>query len=85
MKFSQLLTDLFVHDWWALILGFEKDAAGNENDNKPASQAKWVGELMVEQQVRALPRSMEQLGRCYDSREFWAKFELIPTRTSSLG
>lgn len=85
MIFFQLLTDLVVHDWWALILGFEKDAAANENYEGTASQVKWIGELMTEQQVRALPRSMEQLGRCYDSREFWATFELMPTRTSSLG
>jgi hypothetical protein len=78
-----MLTDLVVHDWWALILGFAReDEAENANEQRVNSQVKWVGELMIEEKVRALPRSMEQLGRCYDSREFWATFELMPARSS---
>lgn len=79
----QLLTDLVVHDWWALVLGFARD--NEENENETDSPVRWVGELMAEQEVKALPRSMETLGRCYDSREFWATFELMPTRTSIVG
>jgi hypothetical protein len=30
--------------------------------------------------VRALPRGMEVLGRCYDTREFWEAFGLVPSK-----
>jgi hypothetical protein len=70
-----------------MILGFARDDEENDNDNEniTISQIKWIGELIDEHQVRALPRSMEQLGRCYDSREFWATFELMPVRTFTTG
>ena len=76
-----MLTDMVVYDWWELILGFggELDSQ-NQNDERARKQLKWVGELMRENDVRALPRSMEQLGRCYDTREFWKTFGLMPTR-----
>lgn len=76
-----MLTDGFVHDWWALFAGWaepvSEDAGG---EVQPTDQAKWVAELMVEEGVRALPRSMEALGRCYDSREFWKTFGLVPLK-----
>ncbi|KAF2863666.1 hypothetical protein K470DRAFT_268082 [Piedraia hortae CBS 480.64] len=71
-----MLTDGFVYDWWSLLVGW----ADVKEDEKPTKQAKWVFELMVEHNVRALPRSMEALGRCYDSREFWNSFGLQPLR-----
>lgn len=74
-----MLTDLVVHDWWSLVLAFARDGA---EDGAVQRQVKWVGELMAEEKVRALPRSMEQLGRCYDSRDFWAAFGLMPARSS---
>ncbi|KAF8857838.1 hypothetical protein BDZ45DRAFT_705040 [Acephala macrosclerotiorum] len=76
-----MLTDLVVYDWWELILGFggELDSE-NGNNERARKQVRWVGELMRENSVRALPRSMEQLGRCYDTREFWKTFGLMPTR-----
>ncbi|PMD29675.1 hypothetical protein L207DRAFT_444955 [Hyaloscypha variabilis F] len=76
-----MLTDLFVYDWWSLLLGYcgEIDV-GNGNDERAKKQIKWIGELMEETGVRALPRSMEILGRCYDTREFWTTFGLMPTR-----
>ncbi len=76
-----MLTDLVVYDWWELILGFggELDSQ-NGNDQRAKTQLKWIGELMEEQHIRALPRSMEQLGRCYDTLEFWKTFGLMPTR-----
>ena len=40
----------------------------------------WVRELMEENNVRALPRSPEVLGRGLDSREFWSTFGLSPAR-----
>jgi hypothetical protein len=76
-----MLTDLLVYDWWAVILGFAgEDDLANEKEDRANSQIKWIGELMAEQRIKALPRSMEQLGRCYDSREFWTKFGLMPVR-----
>jgi hypothetical protein len=76
-----MLTDLFVYDWWALILGYagEVDEESRSGDREK-TQIKWVGELMTEQGIKALPRSMEQLGRCYDTREFWTTFGLMPVR-----
>jgi hypothetical protein len=76
-----MLTDLIVYDWWALILGFAGEVdVENKNEERQKSQIKWVGELMEETKIRALPRSMEELGRCYDTREFWNKFRLMPVR-----
>jgi len=76
-----MLTDLFVYDWWALILGFCGEEDGENGQGKTErKQIKWVGELMEEQGVRALPRSMEALGRAYDSREFWVTFGVMPVK-----
>ncbi|KAK3348996.1 hypothetical protein B0T25DRAFT_582031 [Lasiosphaeria hispida] len=75
-----MLTDGFVYDWWSLLVGWAEGAEGGEGEVKPTEQAKWVFELMGEEDVRALPRSMEQLGRCYDTREFWLTFGLVPLR-----
>ena len=70
-----------MYDWWALILGFAGEVdVENKNEERQKSQIKWVGELMEETKTRALPRSMEELGRCYDTREFWNKFRLMPVR-----
>ncbi|KAL2059738.1 hypothetical protein VTL71DRAFT_10230 [Oculimacula yallundae] len=77
-----MLTDLMVYDWWALILGFAGELdVENSNHERAEKQIKWIGELMQEQNVRALPRDMESLGRCYDSREFWNTFGIMPTRS----
>jgi hypothetical protein len=63
-----------------LILGF---AGGDAEDEKRIyPKVLWVGELMAEKHVKALPRSMELLGRCYDSRDFWETFALMPTRST---
>lgn len=76
-----MLTDGLVYDWWELFLGWAE--GGDEDEDparKPSHQAKWVEELMWEEDVKALPRSMEALGRCYDSREFWRTFGLVPLK-----
>jgi hypothetical protein len=76
-----MLTDLMVYDWWALILGFAGELhEENGTNDREHTQIKWVGEVMAEQNVKALPRSMEQLARCYDTREFWTTFGLMPIR-----
>ncbi|KIK61101.1 hypothetical protein GYMLUDRAFT_43202 [Collybiopsis luxurians FD-317 M1] len=52
--------------------------SGPAEDRGP--QAAWVRELMREMNVRALPRSIETLGRALDSREFWETFGLTPLK-----
>ncbi|KAJ4392655.1 hypothetical protein N0V85_006904 [Neurospora sp. IMI 360204] len=72
-----MLTDGFVYDWWALLMGW---ATEGQEDGEPSEQAKWVMELMEEEGVQALPRSMELMGRAYDSREFWRTWGLVPVK-----
>lgn len=43
-------------------------------------QAAWVLECMEEQNIRALPRTPEELGRAIDSRDFWNDFGLMPIK-----
>ncbi|KAI1346296.1 hypothetical protein F5Y01DRAFT_298134 [Xylaria sp. FL0043] len=40
----------------------------------------WVGELMVEEGVRALPRDSEAVGRRLDGRGFWRYMGIWPTQ-----
>ena len=75
-----MLTDLFVYDWWALVLGWGEEVGDEEDEGAEASLVEWVRELMVEEGVRALPREYERLGRCYDTREFWTRFGIAPVR-----
>lgn len=76
-----MLTDGVVYDWWELFAGWAEGASPDENPaRKPSQQAQWVYELMWEEDVLALPRSMETLGRCYDSRDFWRTFGLAPLK-----
>ena len=68
-----------VYDWWALILDYGgRLDVENGNDERAKKQCTWVLELMNEKDVKALPRSIEQLGRAYDTREFWTTFEVVP-------
>ncbi|KAK3689418.1 hypothetical protein B0T22DRAFT_171778 [Podospora appendiculata] len=80
-----MVTDGFVYDWWALFAGWAElksvaDDVEGEKEKQPTRQAQWVYELMAETGVRALPRSMEALERCYDTREFWTTFGLAPLK-----
>lgn len=78
-----MLTDGFVYDWWALFAGWADVKQSDESENadrEPLDQARWAYEAMVEEDVAALPRSMEMLGRCYDTREFWKTFGLVPLK-----
>ena len=74
------MTDLLVYDWWALILGWSGGEEKEGERREPLAQLGWMQELMAEADLNALPRSMEQLGRCYDSREFWSKFKIMPVK-----
>ncbi|KAK4148447.1 hypothetical protein C8A00DRAFT_19724 [Chaetomidium leptoderma] len=81
-----LVTDGFVYDWWALLVGWADGVDEKEKEkgavvtSEQQQRAGWVFELMREEGVRALPRSMEALGRCYDTREFWEAFGLVPLK-----
>jgi hypothetical protein len=76
-----MLTDGFVYDWWSLFAGWadRKNTEGSV-PREPSQQAKWVYELLEEDSVQALPRSMEALGRCYDGRDFWHTFSTVPIK-----
>lgn len=76
-----MLTDGFVYDWWMLFAKWG-DVYTVEEDlrREPTKQSQWVYELMNEEGVRALPRDMEVLGRCYDSREFWQTYGISPLK-----
>lgn len=69
-----LLTDLRVYDWWDLAAAW----AGSDPSSAAANAGQWVLKLMEEQDVRALPRTPETIGRAMDSREFWRTFGLLP-------
>jgi hypothetical protein len=69
-----------VYDWWALILGWVV-GEGKDGVEEMLPQLEWIQELLVENDVKALPRSAKQLGRCYDSREFWATFKIMPIKS----
>lgn len=72
-----MVTDGWVYDWWGLLRGWAEGEGGEVSE-----QAGWVGELMGEVGVRALPRGVEVLGRGYDSREFWEVVGLVPLKGS---
>ena len=77
-----ILADLRVYDWWDLIMSFSAMVDGGEEvegmEEKRQEFAKWVGELMEEEGIRALPREMGGLGRKLDSRGFWREHGLWP-------
>lgn len=80
-----MVTDGFVYDWWSLFAGWAQQGQEKEDDEakvdpEPTKQARWVYELMQEEGIRALPRSMEALGRCYDTRELWQTLGITPLK-----
>ncbi|GAA5899953.1 uncharacterized protein JCM6883_006046 [Sporobolomyces salmoneus] len=77
-----LLTDLRVIDWWDLASRYPHKVAPriSEGGEETPESFKWVQELMKEHDVRALPRTPQELGRALDSREFWKEFGLMPVK-----
>jgi hypothetical protein len=85
-----ILTDGRVYDWWDLASAWGSGPSTavvgrgpsiqklDSDEEKRGAQARWVRELMQEQDVRALPRNVESLGRALDSRDFWLRFGLSP-------
>lgn len=81
-----MLTDLHVYDWWDLIMMWGKHAreqaremgVGEDVELSDLEYEKWVGELMFEEGIRALPRDNEKLGRRLDGRSFWHAMGIWP-------
>lgn len=79
-----IVTDLRVYDWYDLILSFSSLTEEQSTQESEAAKeqrlqfGKWVGELMVEEGIRALPRSMDTFGRKLDSRKFWETMGIWP-------
>ncbi|KAI5859594.1 hypothetical protein GGS23DRAFT_314740 [Durotheca rogersii] len=85
-----LLTDLHVYDWWDLAQDWavqtlrttETDELQDDISIAKVERQRellaWVGELMVEEGVRALPRETSRLGRALDGRGFWRAMGIWP-------
>lgn len=78
-----IIADMRVYDWYDLILSFSALAEGVEESAQEQEErlqfAKWVGELMIEEGIKALPRDISVLGRRLDSRGFWEYHGLWPS------
>ena len=66
-----------MYDWWELVSSWTPSPEDRVADDRRL----WVTQLMREEGVRALPRSMDQLGRKLDSREFWEVVGVLPEVT----
>ncbi|KAI1773911.1 hypothetical protein F4818DRAFT_85599 [Hypoxylon cercidicola] len=85
-----LLSDMHVYDWWDLTQDWSiRTLAENDSEGVDVPPTKiekqkqllaWVGELMVEEGVRALPRDTSSLGRVLDGRGFWRTMGIWPTQ-----
>ena len=85
-----LLCDVHVYDWWDLMQSWGKEARKNAveagtTDAEGLLYEQWVGELMVEESVRALPRDKEGLGRILDGRGFWKEMGIWPEVAHVIG
>ena len=85
-----IIADCVSYDWWSLVwdlVGDSKeenspeDVAEHTEIEERAKYRQWVMELMQEQGVKGLPRSVEALGRKLDAREFWMAVGMLPERT----
>ncbi|KAI1811451.1 hypothetical protein GGS20DRAFT_107822 [Poronia punctata] len=83
-----LLSDMHVYDWWDLAEDWalrtlreaEKETVSEETIKRHVEILSWVGELMVEENVRALPRDTASVGRRLDGRGFWQHMGIWPTQ-----
>ncbi|KAF2733953.1 hypothetical protein EJ04DRAFT_512847 [Polyplosphaeria fusca] len=77
-----IIADMRTYDWYDLILSFSALAEGEDEDDAEVKKrlqfGRWVGELMEEEGVRALPREAESFTRRLDSRAFWKAHGLWP-------
>ncbi|KAK6948062.1 hypothetical protein Daesc_009826 [Daldinia eschscholtzii] len=87
-----LLTDMHVYDWWDLAQdwaiqtlrrvesGVDRVGISSTKAERQKELLNWVGELMVEEGVKALPRDTSALGRALDGRGFWKTMGIWPTQ-----
>ncbi|GAP92067.1 hypothetical protein SAMD00023353_3100590 [Rosellinia necatrix] len=84
-----ILCDMHVYDWWDLVqdwavqalgAGGAAAAASDEERARQDEMLAWVGELMAEEGVRALPRDASSVGRRLDGRAFWKHMGIWPTQ-----
>ncbi|KAI0766728.1 hypothetical protein BC629DRAFT_1583619 [Irpex lacteus] len=54
------------------------DGEAEEPRRDKGPHPRWVQELMLEHGIRALPRSVDLLGKALDSQEFWNTFGIQP-------
>lgn len=76
-----IVTDLRVYDWYDLIMSFSCLTGKEDSEEQKEGVvkfARWVGELMREEGVKALPREMDVLGRKLDGRRFWETMGVWP-------
>ncbi|KAK8101036.1 uncharacterized protein PG998_007558 [Apiospora kogelbergensis] len=85
-----LLCDMHIYDWWDLIEDWaisalreakEDPTSASASEQEVAKQSRlltWVGELMQEEGVKALPRDSALLGRVLDGRAFWKAMGIMP-------
>jgi len=77
-----LVTDRHVYDWWDLIDGWadELEKEGNV-EGLDLEYKRWIDELLIEQNLPALPRDLMKLGRILDSNKFWKEVGILPRRS----
>ncbi|KAG6901437.1 hypothetical protein C0995_012067 [Termitomyces sp. Mi166 len=89
-----ILTDGRVYDWWDLASAWGNRLSGeavdqetraaawdpDEDEKQRGPHARWVRELMQEENVHALPRDVASFERALDSRDFWFMFGLSPIK-----
>ncbi|KAI1428092.1 hypothetical protein F5Y12DRAFT_733595 [Xylaria sp. FL1777] len=82
-----ILCDMHVYDWWDLVEDWATQALSAGPGTVSEAEMKkqndllaWVGELMVEEDVRALPRDASSVGRRLDGRGFWHYMGIWPTQ-----
>ncbi|KAI3333083.1 hypothetical protein F4824DRAFT_257971 [Ustulina deusta] len=82
-----VLSDMHVYDWWDLVEDWAtqtlRAGPGTVSEAEWGRQSgllAWVGELMVEEGVRALPRDAASVGRRLDGRGFWHYMGIWPSQ-----
>jgi len=75
-----LVCDLRTYDWWELASRYGNNGLAEKDKNVFGPEPQWALELMIENGIRALPRTPEELGRGYDATELWSTFGIVPLR-----
>ncbi|KAI0842733.1 hypothetical protein F5Y06DRAFT_255933 [Hypoxylon sp. FL0890] len=85
-----LVSDMHVYDWWDLVQDWAAQTLRSLKGNAGQAESMtmkikrheellaWVGELMTEEGIKALPRDTSSLGRALDGRGFWQRVGIWP-------